>query len=101
MEAFQLAATIDPRYELDWCHDDEIEDVSDLLTRKYNAACSGFGAASSTAPEQTPLMKRNKCLALANRSSTPTARPPETEVSLYLSQPCIQEDSDPLGYCKA
>lgn len=104
MEAFQLAATLDPRYKLDWCHDDEVQDIRDLLTRKYNVARSV--AASSTSrmdtslvPEESPPMKRNKFFALVNRSSTP--RPSETEVSLYLSQPCVQEDRDPLGYWKA
>ncbi|KAK3880055.1 hypothetical protein Pcinc_015442 [Petrolisthes cinctipes] len=34
MEEFQLAATLDPRYKLDWCHDNEVQDIRDLLTVK-------------------------------------------------------------------
>ncbi|KAK3893233.1 hypothetical protein Pcinc_002919 [Petrolisthes cinctipes] len=33
-EEFQLAATSDPRYKLDWCHDNEVQDIRDLLTVK-------------------------------------------------------------------
>ncbi|KAK3880434.1 hypothetical protein Pcinc_015037 [Petrolisthes cinctipes] len=55
MEEFQLAATSDPRYKLDWCHDNEV-------------------------------------------STTPRPTPAENEVTLYLNQPCLQNDCDPLGY---
>lgn len=57
--------------------------------------------ASSTAPTQPPPMKRNKFFALVNQFSVLAARPQEAEVTLYLSQPCIQEDNDPLGYWTA
>ncbi|KAG7167314.1 AC9 transposase-like 4 [Homarus americanus] len=56
---------------------------------------------TDTSPAEPPPMKRNKFFALANRSSTPRPTPSETEVSLYLNQPCLQEDGDPLGYWKA
>ncbi|KAG7166748.1 Zinc finger BED domain-containing protein 4-like 5 [Homarus americanus] len=46
-------------------------------------------------------MKRNKFFTLANRSSTQRPTTSETVVSLYLNQPCLQEDGDHLGYWKA
>ncbi|XP_042213373.1 zinc finger BED domain-containing protein 4-like isoform X2 [Homarus americanus] len=103
MEAFQLAATLDPRYKLDWCHDydNEVQDIRDLLTVKYIMACSFDPTTTDTSPAEPPPMKRNKFFALVNRSSTPRPTPSETEVSLYLNQPCLQEDGDPLGYWKA
>ncbi|KAK3880056.1 hypothetical protein Pcinc_015443 [Petrolisthes cinctipes] len=45
-------------------------------------------------------MKRNKFLPLAKRSTTPRPTPAENEVTLYLNQPCLQNDCDPLGYWK-
>ncbi|KAG0699580.1 Zinc finger BED domain-containing protein 4 [Chionoecetes opilio] len=99
MEAFRLAATLDPRYKLDWCHDSEVQDMRDLLTLKYNNARSLQPAARDASPAGLPPMKRNKFFALVNRSSAP--RPAPSEVSLYLTQPCLQEDCDPLGYWKA
>ncbi|KAG7169436.1 Zinc finger BED domain-containing protein 4-like 10 [Homarus americanus] len=103
MEAFHLAATLDPCYKLGWCHDydNEVQDISDLLTVKYNMAGSVDPTATDTSPAEPPPMKRNKFVALANRSSTPRPTPPETEASLYLNQPCLQEDGDPLGNWKA
>ncbi|KAG7167037.1 Zinc finger BED domain-containing protein 4-like 2 [Homarus americanus] len=56
---------------------------------------------TDTSPAEPPPMKRNKFFALANRSSTPRPTLSKTEVSLYLNQPCLQEDGDPLGYLKA
>ncbi|KAG7172962.1 hypothetical protein Hamer_G008462 [Homarus americanus] len=52
---------------------------------------------TDTSPAEPPPMKRNKFFTLANRSSTPRPTPSETEVSLYLNQPCLQEDGDPLA----
>ncbi|KAG7159323.1 hypothetical protein Hamer_G021358 [Homarus americanus] len=103
MEAFQLAATLDSCYKLDWCHDynNEVQDIRDLLTVKYNMAHSVDPTTTDISPAEPPSMKRNKFFALANRSSTPRPTPSETEVSLYLNQPCLQEDGDPLGYWKA
>ncbi|KAG7154729.1 hypothetical protein Hamer_G015098 [Homarus americanus] len=103
MEAFQLAATLDPCYKLDWCHDydNEVQDIRDLLTVKYNMARSVDPTTTDTFPAEPPPMKRNKFFALANRSSTPRLIPSETEVSLYLNQPMLQEDGDPFGYWKA
>ncbi|KAG7175370.1 hypothetical protein Hamer_G001441 [Homarus americanus] len=74
MEAFQLAATLDPRYKLDWCHDYEVQDIRDLLTVKYNMARS-VDPTRDTSPAEPPPMKRNKFFALANRSSTPRPTP--------------------------
>ncbi|KAG7156126.1 Zinc finger BED domain-containing protein 4-like 12 [Homarus americanus] len=101
MEAFQLAAILDPRYQVDWCHDNEVQDIRDLLTVKYNMARSVDPTTTDTSPAEPPPMKRNKFFVLANQSSTPRPTPSETEVSLYLNQKCLQDDSDPLGYWKA
>ncbi|KAG7173468.1 putative hAT family C-terminal dimerization region-containing protein 22 [Homarus americanus] len=64
MEAFQLAATLDPRYKLDWCHDydNEVQDICDL-TLKYNVD----PITTDTSPAEPPPMKRNKFFALANQ----------------------------------
>ncbi|KAG7173680.1 Zinc finger BED domain-containing protein 4-like 8 [Homarus americanus] len=56
---------------------------------------------TDTSPAEPPMMKRNKFFALANWFSTPRSTPSETEVSLCLNQPCLQEDGDPLGYWRA
>ena len=32
MEDFKLATTLDPRFKLDWCQNDESHDIRDLLT---------------------------------------------------------------------
>jgi len=32
MDDFKLATTLDPRFKLDWCQNDESHDVPDLLT---------------------------------------------------------------------
>ncbi|XP_042236493.1 E3 SUMO-protein ligase ZBED1-like [Homarus americanus] len=100
MEIFQLAATLDPRYKLDWCRDDEVQNIRDLLTQKYNDMAASVSRADTSTAEPPP-MKRNKFFALANRSSTPRPTPSDSEVSLYLSQPCLPEDVDPLDYWKA
>ncbi|KAG7178095.1 hypothetical protein Hamer_G003862 [Homarus americanus] len=99
VEAFRLAATLDPRYKLDWCHDydNEVQDIRDLLTVKYNMAGSVEPTTTDTSPAEPPPMKSNSFFGLANRSSTPRPTPSETEVSLYLNQPCLQEAGDPLA----
>ncbi|KAG7153786.1 Zinc finger protein 362-like [Homarus americanus] len=76
MEVFQLAATLDPRYKLDWSHDydNEVQDIRDLLTVKYNMAHS-VDPTTDTSPVEPPPMKRNKFFVLANRSSTPRPTP--------------------------
>ncbi|KAG7157762.1 hypothetical protein Hamer_G025176, partial [Homarus americanus] len=103
LRAALAIATLDPRYKLDWCHDydNEVQDIRDVLTVKYNMAGSVDPTTTDTSPAEPPTMKRNKFFVLANRSSTPRPTPSETEVSLYLKQPCLQGDGDPLGYWKA
>ncbi|MGH0134964.1 UNVERIFIED_CONTAM: hypothetical protein FKN15_058010 [Acipenser sinensis] len=34
MECFQMAATLDPRFKLDWCMDEEENSIRELLTNK-------------------------------------------------------------------
>ncbi|KAG7156510.1 hypothetical protein Hamer_G006475 [Homarus americanus] len=97
MEAFQIAATLDPRYKLDWYHDYDnvVQDIRALLTVKYNMAGSVDPTTTDTSPAEPPPMKRNNLCPGQPVFYTKTNS--ITEVSLYLNQPCPQEDGDPLA----
>ena len=98
-EHFKFAVMLDPRFKLDWCSNEEHQTMKDLLTSKYKALAPDSTPADECQP---PPVKRSKLFSFMNtRAPTPATQQPEnTEVSTYLSLPCIGDDEDPLAFWK-
>ena len=99
MEHFKLAVMLDPWFKLDWCSNEEHQTMKDLLTSKYKALAPDSTPADECQP---PPTKRSMLFSFMNtRAPTAATQQPEnTEVSTYLSLPCIGDDEDPLAFWK-
>ncbi len=49
MSHFQMPSILDPRFKLDWCHEDELQDMRELLTTTWSASKTD----KSTSPDAT------------------------------------------------
>lgn len=96
-ELFQVAAMLDPRFKTAWCTEDEVEPMKALLHAKVNQLTP---PTTSTQPDtSSPPKKKSKLFKfLTSRSVTTVSTSTPSEVDTYLSQPLIDEESDPLIY---
>ena len=92
MEVFQLAATLDPRYKLDWCMDEEFDNIRDILIKKAE------DIASHIIPEDGPPPAKRARPGLGfmkDRSqSSSEAVGILFEINDYLSHPCMPGDTN-------
>ncbi|KAI2661217.1 Zinc finger BED domain-containing protein 4 [Labeo rohita] len=98
MECFQVAATLDPRFKLDWCIGEEQVIIKNLLNAKVESASPKGNATMkcSAQPKKRPKL-------FSYMESQSSAMPADTaphEVPVYFSTPCLTEDTDPLVYWK-
>ena len=91
MPCMKLAAVLDPRFKLDWCNDDEVTDVKQLLTEQLPMAST-----SELCRSEEPPHKRSRLLSFMKGRSSMPAR--ESDTSDYLNEPCIPENDDPLRF---
>ncbi|KAI2659489.1 Zinc finger BED domain-containing protein 4 [Labeo rohita] len=98
MECFQVAATLNPRFKLDWCIGEEQVIIKNLLNAKVESASPKGNATmnGSTQPKKRPKL-------FSYMESQSSAMPADTaphEVPVYFSTPCLTEDTDPFVYWK-
>ena len=105
MACFKLAATLDPRFKLDWCTEEEVPQIRSLLTSTASHHHPGQPSSADESSSAPPPRKRSKLFGfMATRSlpvqSSATESPATTEIHNYLSQATLPEDTDPLSYWK-
>ncbi|KAJ8273908.1 hypothetical protein GJAV_G00106820 [Gymnothorax javanicus] len=81
-------------YELQLC-----TELVDIL-QPFQLATDFVQAPAARDESQPPPAKRSKLFTFMTARATPNRPPPATEVSKYLSQPCISEEDKPLEYWK-
>ncbi|XP_048867862.1 E3 SUMO-protein ligase ZBED1-like isoform X4 [Brienomyrus brachyistius] len=99
MQCFQMASTLDPRFKLDWCIGEEVTTMKDLLMGKVECLSPKLSAGYNDYSGQPK--KRPKLFSYMESQSGPSAVAKAShDVIVYLSQPCLAEDVDPLAYWK-
>ncbi|XP_033874243.2 zinc finger BED domain-containing protein 4-like [Acipenser ruthenus] len=103
LENFRLATTLDPRFKLDWCTEEEVLGVRDLLSSKASAISPPTPSSESSPP--SPSAKRLRLIEfMSSRKLAPvSAHTPSTlhpEVQDYLTQATVADDSEPLTFWK-
>ena len=122
-ELFMLASTLDPRFKLKWCtDDDEQQKVKSVLLQKARCLEDISMDITSTTQEKVPqvveidtsssepLPKKRKqepskllsyLFSEDNTSSTSKSlNSLEAEISRYFSEPCLPEQGDPFDFWK-
>ena len=104
MEVFQLAATLDPRYKLDWCTDNEFEILKKMLLKKADFAPDTITELSDECPPPSKrakpglsFMKDRSHYSHASCDVVGTA----SEINDYLSQPCLPDNTNVLLFWKS
>ncbi|XP_048867860.1 E3 SUMO-protein ligase ZBED1-like isoform X2 [Brienomyrus brachyistius] len=99
MQSFQMASTLDPRFKLDWCIGEEVNTMKYLLMGKVECLSPKLSAGYNDYSGQPK--KRPKLFSYMESQSGPSAVAKAShDVIVYLSQPCLAEDVDPLAYWK-
>lgn len=96
MECFQMAATLDPRFKLDWCNGEEQNTIRNLLAAKVDSIRPEATSAINIQPHKRP--------GLFSYMDTQTTSVPidasSHELPVYLSAPCLAEGTNPLLFWK-
>ncbi|XP_048867865.1 E3 SUMO-protein ligase ZBED1-like isoform X7 [Brienomyrus brachyistius] len=99
IQCFQMASILDPRFKLDWCIGEEVTTMKDLLMGKVECLSPKLSAGYNDYSGQPK--KRPKLFSYMESQSGPSAVAKAShDVIVYLSQPCLAEDVDPLAYWK-
>ncbi|MGH0147292.1 UNVERIFIED_CONTAM: hypothetical protein FKN15_010204 [Acipenser sinensis] len=101
MECFKMATSLDLHFKLDWCKDEGVHSMREPLTNKVTSLLPRVADMATSPPPKT----RIKLFSYMTNRSTETCSSISTtdaasEISDYLSQPCLPEDCDPLAYWK-
>ena len=104
-EEFQIATTLDPHYKLDWCTDNEVDDIKKLLLLKAEQFHSHSNTGTQVNQSDRPPPPKRRRVGLEFMKSRATLgvidrNGPDSEVNNYLSSPCLPEDSDALEFWK-
>ncbi|MGH0132117.1 UNVERIFIED_CONTAM: hypothetical protein FKN15_048756 [Acipenser sinensis] len=95
MPLYKLAALLDPRFKAAWCPE-QLLTATALLQQE----CARFAPQSfQPANAQDPPPKRSKLFSFMSAPILSAAA--STEVTDYLSAPCLPEGSDPLAFWKS
>lgn len=96
---YKMAAALDPRFKLAWCKEGEVADQRAAFTKE---AASMTPASTIFTPSESasrsPPKKQRK---LFSFMTAPTTRPQHTipeEITNYLADPCLPEETDPLKF---
>lgn len=102
---FICAAILDPRFKLEWCDSKEesLNMKSKFIEIFSNELYDVLRPTSEMAdPTEQPQPKRSRLFSyLSSSASTSSQRiddPEESEVTLYLSEPVLPEDTNPLDF---
>nr|XP_023696959.1 zinc finger BED domain-containing protein 1-like isoform X2 [Paramormyrops kingsleyae] len=99
IQCFQMASILDPRFKLDWCIGEEVNTMKDLLMGKVECLSPKLSAGYNDCSDQPK--KRPKLFSyMESQSSSSAVAKASHDVIVYLSQPCLAEDVDPLAYWK-
>ncbi|KAK3853849.1 hypothetical protein Pcinc_039628 [Petrolisthes cinctipes] len=104
---YRLAATLDPRFKLAWCRESELKEQQAVLIKEVESIISSTttcpvesSAISMTPPPPVKQSKLFSYMTAAAAAPITTRYTNSMEVSTYLADPCLPEDTDPLIYWK-
>ena len=101
---FMTASALDPRFKLQWC-----SGPAEYDGRKANLMAKAKAKANATqsTPDVTEVApsKKRKCffssiIDIPASEATVNISEIRTEVEMYFSEACLEEDADPLSYWK-
>ncbi|KAI6648432.1 Zinc finger BED domain-containing protein 4-like [Oopsacas minuta] len=95
-----MAAILDPRWKLDWYRPDEVTRCTNFLIEKVSLQ---YGPNEMDELETTASTARKRCRLFNFMVSqsiliSNSKGPSQTQVEIYLSQPTISENAEPLIY---
>ncbi len=97
--AFTHAAALDPRWKLSWTTKEERQQLTESLAKSVSSL---LPQSTQTGSTDSPPAKKKRLYSFLDRqisasSSSTTAQ----QVQQYLSEPCLDDDAEPLLYWKS
>ncbi|RXM35918.1 hypothetical protein EOD39_3843 [Acipenser ruthenus] len=86
MECFKMAASLDARFKLDWCKDEDVHNMRELLTNKVTSLLPRVADMATSPPPKT----RIKLISYMNIHSTEICSSiSTTDASSEISEPTL------------
>jgi hypothetical protein len=100
---FTHAAALDPRWKLEWATPEEVAEIRRSIISKASVLLPPQPVSTSTDSSDPPPKKKSKLFSFMARSTVPApssegAISVATQVNKYFSEPCLDEDVDPLQF---
>lgn len=105
-KVFRLAAILDPRFKDAWCKEDELSALHKLIKDEMSRMTSNNSQpVMDTSTDADVPVKRCKLFSYmgcrsSNSACTSRGSTIDEELSKYLADPCLSDDSDPLKFWK-
>lgn len=87
-----MAATLDPRFKLDWCIGEEKNTIRNLLSSKVDGLLPKVPSELNTQPRKRPRLFSY----MGTQTTSGPIHASSNELPSYLSDPCLVESTNPF-----